>query len=68
MKKLSILFAALIAGLFLFSGSHKLAMEDNNSRVYTFASGDSISSRIDLNGGFNPRTHTACDYYLSNCL
>lgn len=51
MKKLSILFAALIAGLFLFSGSHKLAMEDNNSRVYTFASGDSISSRIDLNGG-----------------
>lgn len=51
MKKLSILFVALIAGLMLFSGSHKLAMEDNNSRVYTFASGDSISSRIDLNGG-----------------
>lgn len=51
MKKLSILFASLIVGLILFSGSTKLAMEDNNSRVYTFANGDSISSRIDLLGG-----------------
>lgn len=51
MKKLSIFFIAVIAGLMLFGGSHKLMLDDNNSRVYTFAANDSISSRIDLNGG-----------------
>jgi hypothetical protein len=51
MKILSTLFVFILAGFMLFSGSHKIAMEDNNSRVFTFANGDSMSSRIDLLGG-----------------
>src|SRR5574338_15917 len=51
MKLSAIFFTVCLAMILLFSGSHKLVMEDNNSRVYTFANGDSISSRIDLLGG-----------------
>ena len=51
MKLITTLFVFIIAGLLLFGGSHKIVLEDNNSRVFTFASGDSMSSRIDLMGG-----------------